>query len=1610
MRGITGRVRRGLAKGRLSVAGLTAVAVLLGAGQWAAPASAAERPAFTGGLAAAAGTFDPSAAQQQRQDVCLLARVARLGGPAMRQVAEKGLAGDTAAQHAAAAPDYWNDTPLSTAFAADRAAAESTLQSLNARAHGWQAPLASLSTPGGFTDASFRWIPSPDFFHSAGLSPWLAQQFWTSESTFYVDPTPLAGKATADATTTLGNTRYPKNPDASDYPDMDTFFRDQGRDYQEWRAWQDMTFMHDLFADESRLLLQRGGFARSAPDPRSVEFRVDVEDLKTRFAGCEWRNPQDPNGVLGLEVQAAAEEWQAELDAQRAPRGAILAANLKATAALSKGADALGEILGQSWIADHASRWQAYWGAGGPGTAGSGSMTVQLKAATTLCLEPNGSTAAGTKVQANTCNKTSTAQMWAPVGNNPLDGPLSNRAASKCLDLSGTSVVIAACSTTKATQEWKYTTTFGQTQLLNVGANKCLDFAKAAKGQAAVVKACGSAVATQQFVTQQDNKGTGTGTDSLGYPEAAEFTQAAKAVKDAQAAAKAQLALAQAQLPIAATAAADTAAAQQQAYAIADAAGAPRGRALLSAQQAAQVTAASVAALKAVAAAAQTANQAATASAGAAATLQQLAQTQGAAAAAAFRTAAAQEADAQAKAAAAGAAEQAKVAAAANAKAQSALSAALSAEGAAKQAADVAHAKRLAAESEQATAAANRAQAASYQARAATDRATAQTQQQNADAALARAQAAGATAARKRADAEQADADATLARQQAWNAAHEADAMTARARAADAYAAAHAAGADAEQARAAANQAHTAANDAAAAASKAKAAADDASAAARAAGAAATRAEAAATRAQSDANAAQAAKADADAAVQADEVAVADAVAASADAATAAGTAQQAAAVAQQQAVTSRQNADAAGADARTAQADAATTAGYAYTTARAATAAADAAAVVTQPANDAIQLGSPYVETDSSAGLAVLTAQGSKSIAEQQQAVAQAKAKLAQQAATSAQALADAATGDAKNAALAAADAAVQAAAAQASAAQAVASAAAAQKAAAAAEASLARARAYDAQATADASAAQAAATAAQSDAAAARASATQAETDAAAARAAAAAAQAAASKAHDVAVKADRDAAAAEAAAKDAEQQAASAQQAVIAAEQAAQAKADAAALTVNNPTGLAGVRMVPHITGQEVLTPVECIYTFTDIGHCTATIRVHITGTIDYLAVGCPDPTSTSCPGQEVTSLLQTVPLDTIISRDQVFSTLKIIGEFWKNVALAMVSDFIGCAHGNLTDCAWAVGSIVVPYGLGKIARAVMAMRVASRTGAGWAEALAGLEAAGLDARAMAELRAGTNDLLKSCNVVPHSFAGATPVVMADGSLRPISEIAVGEIVRTADPDTGLLVTGMVTHRWVHHDRDLTDVTVLDGSGRLSVLHTTSHHPFWDATRRAWIGAAGLSLGDRLGSLDGHEATVAGVTSFNAVEVTYDLTVEAAHTYYVVAGNTPVLVHNCNGLTDMWQVWDRVMGKDGHVMTNHGYGTPAVSPGGTVSKFGADVTGDMVVDQVVAGVSDATYRGAAAAGTHYHLYDTGIAGFGTVDGRATSWIKIYVYDTGELGTAFPVLPPSA
>jgi RHS repeat-associated protein len=170
--------------------------------------------------------------------------------------------------------------------------------------------------------------------------------------------------------------------------------------------------------------------------------------------------------------------------------------------------------------------------------------------------------------------------------------------------------------------------------------------------------------------------------------------------------------------------------------------------------------------------------------------------------------------------------------------------------------------------------------------------------------------------------------------------------------------------------------------------------------------------------------------------------------------------------------------------------------------------------------------------------------------------------------------------------------------------------------------------------------------------------------------------------------------------------------------------------------------------------------------------------------------------------------------------------------------------------------------------------------------------------------------------------HSFAAGTPVLMADGTSKAIEDVGIGEEVLATDPDTGETDGKPVIALHLNLDTELTDVTVTvptdqasddgaavvgEGDGGRSTrgpttsvtLHTTVHHPFWDDATQEWVNAGDLTPGEsHLRTPADATVTVTQTTNYTGTQRMHDLTVADIHTYYVVAGSTPVLVHNCGG----------------------------------------------------------------------------------------------------------------
>lgn len=172
------------------------------------------------------------------------------------------------------------------------------------------------------------------------------------------------------------------------------------------------------------------------------------------------------------------------------------------------------------------------------------------------------------------------------------------------------------------------------------------------------------------------------------------------------------------------------------------------------------------------------------------------------------------------------------------------------------------------------------------------------------------------------------------------------------------------------------------------------------------------------------------------------------------------------------------------------------------------------------------------------------------------------------------------------------------------------------------------------------------------------------------------------------------------------------------------------------------------------------------------------------------------------------------------------------------------------------------------------------------------------------------------LRKCS----SFMPGTLVLMADGSYKPIEDIEVGDKVIATDPDTGQTSVETVLYPitsegkkelvqikidsigaqqlWTPaHSPATTAFKTIQTAAQGDPLVATAAHPFWVAGGiNDWIEAKDLKPGMWLRTSAG---TYTQITAIKTREVSsqrvHNLTVTNIHTYYVVAGATPVLVHN-------------------------------------------------------------------------------------------------------------------
>ncbi|RSM97450.1 hypothetical protein DMA10_12005 [Streptomyces sp. WAC 01420] len=244
------------------------------------------------------------------------------------------------------------------------------------------------------------------------------------------------------------------------------------------------------------------------------------------------------------------------------------------------------------------------------------------------------------------------------------------------------------------------------------------------------------------------------------------------------------------------------------------------------------------------------------------------------------------------------------------------------------------------------------------------------------------------------------------------------------------------------------------------------------------------------------------------------------------------------------------------------------------------------------------------------------------------------------------------------------------------------------------------------------------------------------------------------------------------------------------------------------------------------------------------------------------------------------------------------------------------------------------------------------------------------------------------------------------MADGTTKPIENVEVGEKVTVTDPVTGETTVREVVGTIVtEDDKHFVDLTVATDGGAAPLVATTSH-PFWSTSEERWTDAGDLKPGMTIRTADGTAAKVVASRKFTERQRTYDLTVSDIHTYYVLAGATPVLVHNSNGLCGTAALEN---GDWQHIVDRHRPGGALVDDAAGIFTGKAKHVRQRIADTINRGTprpnTPDPVTGAARPGQIYE-WDFGVpvgrAGPANGGGELTG-VRVIVND-GKVVTAFP------
>jgi hypothetical protein len=139
----------------------------------------------------------------------------------------------------------------------------------------------------------------------------------------------------------------------------------------------------------------------------------------------------------------------------------------------------------------------------------------------------------------------------------------------------------------------------------------------------------------------------------------------------------------------------------------------------------------------------------------------------------------------------------------------------------------------------------------------------------------------------------------------------------------------------------------------------------------------------------------------------------------------------------------------------------------------------------------------------------------------------------------------------------------------------------------------------------------------------------------------------------------------------------------------------------------------------------------------------------------------------------------------------------------------------------------------------------------------------------------------------------FVSGTLVAMADGSLKAIEDIVPGDQVKTRDQNSNDLdqtSVSVVTRTF----KRLSDESIVFELRTGEIIETTAEHPFF-VQGKGFVRAVEVAKDDAFIQADGRSAQLRSVDRRTERETVYNIEVAGTHTYFVVAGDQSIWVHN-------------------------------------------------------------------------------------------------------------------